>query len=529
MENKRTESVRSELERSRTNHVIRNLIMSVLNIIVGTIMPFMVRTLTIKYLGSEYMGLNNVCSSILYAINATDLGVSGAFAYKLYKPVAEKNTDEICRLLNYYKKVYFAIGIIFAFAGLCFMPFFEYFINSDIPQGINVQVVFFIYLLNTVLGYITFAYKNILLAADQRKDCTLALATFSFVLIYGSQILLIVNKQYYLSVCALPIFTFVENILVDIVTKRMYPNYIPKGVISQKTKDEIKKDVFAVLVYRIRDISRNSFDSIVISSFAGLIVLSNYQNYYTIFNVPFLLLGICYTAFAPSIGNYALTHNKEQVFEIYRKSAFVQSVMAGWFAICYGVLIEDFIVDIWLSEQNKLPLNIALLFSVYIYLVGENYTLKTIRESVGLLNYGKQWALLEMIVNLTLNIVLMAYMGVTGVLCGTIFSMLFISIPAENYIVYRYYFKGMFIERLKMILCNLTWVAITVVISLFFCKMAPEQFLIKFIYKVFICILIPGLTLIILFFKNTDFLYIVNIIKNIVEKYIGKLGMNKDV
>ena len=506
------------MTKSRTNHVIVNLIMSFINIVVGTVLPFFARTLMIKILGSEYMGLNNFCSSILYAINATDLGVSNAFAYQLYKPMAEKDTDEICRLLQYYRKVYFIIGAVILAAGMCLMPFLRIFIESDIPQGVSIQLVFLLYLINTVIGYMTFAYKNVILTADQRKDLVSTLATISFVLIYGSQIILIITRHYYLSVCVLPVFTLLENIILNILVKKKYPSYTPKGKIAVETKNSIKKDIFAVLVYRIRDISRNSFDNIVISSFAGLVVLSNFQNYYCIFNVPFLLLGIFYTSTAPSIGNYAVSHDKNEVFQIYRKSAFIQSVVAGWFAICYGFLIRDFVGQIWLGEEYQLSVMVSLLFGVYIYLIGENNLLKTIRESIGLLNYGKQWAVLEMICNLILNVSLMAFMGIEGILCGTIISMLFISIPAENYIVYKHYFNGKFVERLKMIASNLLWIAVSSAIIVVLCMFAPETPMIKFIYKAGVCIIIPLLTLAVIFHKNEDFQYVINVLKSMIAK-----------
>lgn len=506
------------MEHSRTNHVIRNLIMSLVNIAVGAVLPFFVRTLMIKCLGSDYMGLNNFCSAILYALNASDLGVSSAFAYQLYKPMEEKNTEEIRVLLQFYRKVYAVIGICILAGGLCIMPFLGYFIKSDIPQGISIQFVFLLYLLNTVTGYLTFAYKNTLLTADQRRDWILGLSTLSFLFIYGSQMILILSGHYYLSVFALPFFTLFENILLSIITRKKYPMYFPKGQIAPDTRNLIKKDIFAVLIYRIRDISRNSFDNIVISTFAGLVVLSNFQNYYAIFNIPFLMLSIFSTSFAPSIGNYAVGHNKDEVFGIYRKSAFVQAAVAGWFAICYGFLIGDFVGNIWLGETYRLSPATAFLFAVYICLLGENYTLKTIRESVGLLRYGKQWALLEMISNLALNIGLMAYMGVEGILCGTIFSMLFISIPAENYIVYKYYFKGMFGARLKMIMEDIIWVSITSVIVFVLCNMQPADYIAGFIYKACICAVIPLVTLIVFFGRSKDFKYIINMIKSRIGK-----------
>ena len=107
----------------------------------------------------------------------------------------------------------------------------------------------------------------------------------------------------------------------------------------------------------------------------------------------------------------------------------------------------------------------------------------------------------------------MAYMGVEGILCGTIFSMLFISIPAENYIIYKHYFRGMFRERLRMILENVIWIVITVILVFLLMKVSPLTSIIGFIYKVCVCALIPFLTLFVIFRKSEDLRYIVNMIK----------------
>ena len=141
------------MQENRTDYVIRNLIYSLINSAIGTVMPFFVRTFTIYYLGSEYMGLNNLCTSILYVLNAADLGLANAFAFRLYKPMAQKDTDEVCRLLNFYKKVYTTIGLAILGMGLCLMPFLQHLIKGDLPKGINIYVVFFIYLVNSAISY----------------------------------------------------------------------------------------------------------------------------------------------------------------------------------------------------------------------------------------------------------------------------------------------------------------------------------------------------------------------------------------
>lgn len=496
---------------NRANYVIRNLISSLANTVVGTIFPFLVRTVTIKYLGSECMGLNNLCTSILYVLNAADLGIANAFAYRLYKPVAEQNTEEICRLLNLYRKVYFAIGTFIFFAGMCLIPFLNCFISQDLPDGINIYFVYFLYLLNSAISYMTFAYKNLIFTATQRRDYSSIITTICFLVLYGTQIVFIITGHYYFSVCMLPICTILENIIRNMVAKRKYPLYFPKGNVSLEVKRSIKSDVLAVAVYKFRDISRNTFDSIVISTFAGLVTLSNYQNYYTIFSVPNLLFQIVYGSTVPSMGNFVATESVNDTYKVYKKNIFIQTFFAGWFAICYGFLIQDFIV-IWLGSEYRLSNLLALFFAIYIYLTGENYVVRLIRESAGLWNYGRRCAVVEMILNLVLNVVFMKIFGVEGIILATITSMLLVTIPMENYIVYKHYFMGKFTDRCKMAGANMMWLVITALLVWGLLQFTPDIYVLSFCYKVFVCMIIPPITLIVGFHQTEEFRYIKHVI-----------------
>lgn len=108
---------------NRTENTVRNIIFGFINKVLIMVFPFFIRTIIIQKLGSEYLGLNSLFTSILQVLNLTELGFSSAIVFSMYKPLAEKDTDTICALMNLYKKIYRIIGIIILIIGLLVMPF----------------------------------------------------------------------------------------------------------------------------------------------------------------------------------------------------------------------------------------------------------------------------------------------------------------------------------------------------------------------------------------------------------------------
>ncbi|MGN0716955.1 MAG: hypothetical protein ACI4LU_04395, partial [Treponema berlinense] len=175
----------------------------------------MIRTVLIKKIGIEYAGLNSLFSSILQVLNLTELGFASAVVYSMYKPIAEDDKDTICALLNFYKRVYFIIGLVILALGTAVMPFLPHLIRGNIPQDINIYVLYSIYLVNTSLSYLLFGYKNSLLNAHQRRDVISNILTITQGLMNICQLIILVTiKNYYLYVLMMPIFTVLNNVMV---------------------------------------------------------------------------------------------------------------------------------------------------------------------------------------------------------------------------------------------------------------------------------------------------------------------------
>ena len=89
----------------------------------------------------------------------------------MYEPMAENDDKKICALLNLYKKTYRIIGVIILVAGLAILPFLNYFVNGSVPNNINLQILFVIYLLNNLVGYFFICIQTGIIYCSSESGC----------------------------------------------------------------------------------------------------------------------------------------------------------------------------------------------------------------------------------------------------------------------------------------------------------------------------------------------------------------------
>lgn len=233
---------------ARSQNASRNVVYGVILRLYHMIVPFLLRTIMIYALGMEYVGLNSLFTSVLSVLNLAELGVGSAMVYSMYKPIADDDAQKICSLMNLYRTYYRIIGLVILVAGLIILPFIPNLINGNVPDNINVYILYVINLSATVLTYWLFAYKNCLLNAHLRNDVISKISIVVSTFTYGLQILvLILTKNYYLYIIVMLLMNAVNNVVTSIIVDKMYPNYSARGKLD---KQEIKnvnnriKDLF---------------------------------------------------------------------------------------------------------------------------------------------------------------------------------------------------------------------------------------------------------------------------------------------
>ena len=80
---------------SRTVKTFKNASMGIVCQIATLITNFATRTLFIKFLGADYLGINGLFGNILTMLSLSELGFSSAIVYNLYKYLAKKDEEKI--------------------------------------------------------------------------------------------------------------------------------------------------------------------------------------------------------------------------------------------------------------------------------------------------------------------------------------------------------------------------------------------------------------------------------------------------
>lgn len=454
----------------------RNIVWGIVNRIFAFLIPFLMRTILIRILGSEYLGLDSLFTSILQMLNIAELGFSAAVVFSMYKPIALGDQDKVCALLNLYRTAYRIIGAVILTVGLLLSPLLPLLIKGHVPSGLNLYILYFIFLGNTVIGYWMTAYKKSLLSANQREDLnTNANTIFTFAKAVMQILVVVVSQNYYLYLVMMPFATIAENLYIAWLTRRLFPQYVCRGQLDRNSRRDIGKRISGLMIRKICQVSRNSMDNIIISAYLGLSQVTIYGNYYTILYGVHTLLECITKAMAASVGNKIVVSDVEKNHEDMLRFTFMYMWIASICAVCLLVVFQPF-MRLWMGERLMLPDTAVILLCLYLYILCMGDVRSVYVTSAGLWWEGRYRSAAEAASNIVLNILLGKYFGVSGIVVATVLSILIIDFGYGTTIVYRHYFKNGKIHTfyLQHLFCAVVTAA-TAFIVFMICRMIPDS------------------------------------------------------
>lgn len=506
----------------RAKNATRNIISGVALKLYQLIAPFIIRTIMIYLLGVEYVGLNSLFTSILQVLNLAELGVGAAMVYSMYRPIAEDDDTTICALLRLYKIYYRVIGIIVLVAGIIIMPFVPKLISGDIPDGINVFVIYGLNLAATVISYWLFAYKNSLLTAHQRTDVinkiTILVTTIQYIL---QILILVVFKNYYVYLVITLVSQAMLNIVTAILANKMYPSYKPEGKLSKEAVKSINRRVGDLFTSKLGGIIVNSADTIVISAFLGLSILGVYNNYYYIMNAVLGFVTVIFTACTAGIGNSLIVDTEEKNLKDLNKLTFLIAWIGCFCCSCFLCLYQPF-MKIWVGEQYLLSFDCVVCFVIYFYIRILNQVLIVYKDAAGMWHEDRFRPLCTALANLIMNVVLVQFIGIYGVLLSTVLSTLFIGMPWVIHNLFTVVFKcgrREYIRNILLYTVATVFLCVVTYLSYSFIPISNDIFLI-IIGLLFSCI-IPNVAFVLIFKKAAVFRDMIILIDNICGRKIS--------
>lgn len=515
---------------NRTKNASRNIAFGLIQRVYQLLVPFAMRTAMIYWFGVEYLGLDGLFTSILSVLNLAELGVGSAMVYSMYKPVAEDDHTAICALMKLYKTYYRMIGLVVLIGGLIICPFVPKLISGDLPTGLNVYILFLLNLVATVLSYWLFAYKNSLLQAYQRVDVVSKVTMVVNTVRYALQfVLLFIFHDYYIYLIVTLVSQAGINICTAIVVDKMFPNFKAEGEIDKQEKKAINHRIRDLFTAKLGSVVVNSVDTLVISAFLGLTVLAVYQNYYYIITALLSIVNILIYSCTSGIGNSIITETKQKNLNDLKTFTLIISMVSCFCMACLLNIYQPF-MKIWVQKENLMFAYPAVIcFSVYFFIVEINTLLNSYKDAAGIWHEDRFRPLVTAVVNLALNVIMVQFWGVYGILLSTVISMLLIGMPWLLVNIFTTIFeKNMMKEYLKKLFGYILATTICAVISTLICQFIGLQGITAILINAMICAVMTGMTFGLLFRKSDEFQRGLNIINRItayrfrLSKFVGK-------
>jgi len=472
------------------------------------VLAFISRTVFIKTLGAEYLGLNGLFSSILTSMSLAEMGIGAAIAYALYKPIAEEDREVIKSILAFYRKCYFFIGVFIIAVGCLLIPFLPYLIKDDITIPVNIYSVYICFLANSVIGYF-FAHKRMIIEETQNKYITASIDFIVNTIVTIAQIFIVWQlKDFMLFLYVKILGTIINYILVLIIADRKFPYIKEKAIaLPSSVRKGIWSNVSILFFRKLGDVIVLGTDSIIISAFVGIETVGFYLNYTLIVSVVAIFCGLFITGADASIGNAIATLAKKELYAVFRKISFLIFCIGGVSAVCLVNLLNPFI-ELWIGKDYLLSDSVVyVIVANFFFMLNRNLVL-VFRHNAGVFRPDMYKPFIEIVFTLSLSIFLVRIYGVLGVLIGILANTFCICVWIEAFIAHKHVFATSMSKYLKMYAVQALALLLSCGLSLY-----ANSFVEAFIGKMAISILIAASVYFLVFFHTDEFKYFVDLVK----------------
>lgn len=421
----------------RTAMSIRNASATFFNRGLTLILNFIGRTVFLQCLSAEYLGLSGLFGNIFSVISLCELGFGAAITQSLYKPMAKGDEYEVCRIMNYFNKVYSIVAFVTAVSGIAVMPFLDNLVgHGEIP---NLKIVYLLFLFHSVVSYL-FAPKRTLIVCDQRLYVVTLLRTLFSVIILAFQIAVLKStKDYCLYIAVRIFFLAVEGFITEVYAQKKYSFLDRKLYVAKEYKNKIHQKVKALILHKFGAIMNNSTDSILISYFLGLECMGMYSNYALIITSVGTLIDIVMSSVSASVGNLGATSNKKNSEKVMRELYFLNF----WLLTCCTAVLmctANSLIRLWLGEDMLFGTGFLVVVVSCFYFSCVRDPVQIFLQAYGIFEPTRFMNPIRAFVNITVSCLLIKKYGIIGVFSGTLISTITVPLWYEVKMLYKYGF-----------------------------------------------------------------------------------------
>lgn len=445
----------------RKKKLILNTITSFSNQIITMICGFILPKLLLENYGSEVNGLVSSITQFLGFITFMELGIGAVVQSALYKPLSNKNEDEISKIIISAERFFKKLSVIMVIYTIILAILYPIITKSNFGYLYSSSLIVVISISALAQYYFGITYQ-LLLNADQKSYVQNIIQIISLIINTIATVLLIRRgNSIQIVKLATSIIYILRPLAMILYVKKNY--HINKDIVLD---EEPIKQKWNGLAQHLASVILNSTDIVVLT------LLSSLKNVsiYTIYNLVVIgvkqIITSLTNGMASLLGNMLARKEIDLLNKTFDKLEFLIHFMVVLSFTCTGLLIIPFVQ---VYTKNISDINyIVPTFAYLITLAQAAYCLR-LPYNIMVLAAGhyKQTqlsAIIEMIINVFLSVLLVIKFGLIGVAIGTFIAMayrtVYLALYLKNNII-----KRKFRNFIKHIIIDLIIVFISILMT----------------------------------------------------------------
>ena len=432
----------------KTKKPALNIITDVIPLIIVSILGIFKVKLFINYLGNETFGLYNLFSNIMVYVSLVDGGLASAVLFSLYKPNMEGDRKKFNALLSGAFKTFSKIGMI-VFGIAFIVSFFVIFFIKNSPFDYwYIVLTFLLFSLSNVLAYFFVPYNALLEVKEKKYLYNLTMQGGQIVLSILEIVMLVMGFKFGYILLMHSIVKLLTHLIEVIICKKEFPD----ATVFAKEKDySFKEHLPSLIFHKICGLVSSNIDTIIISSFLGLNYVAIYSAYNYIVNMMKNILGKLSSSMTAIIGNI-LVKSKEQTYDLFLEFSSMLFFIAIIICIPLTLAINGFI-DIYYEAKIDTSFLIAFSFCLILFSFIIKQCTTVFVTAGGLYKQTRTAAMVDALINLVLSLTLIHFIGISGVLLATAFSVFIAEYFIKTIVIHKNIFnkssKYFFIKNIK--------------------------------------------------------------------------------
>lgn len=429
---------------NRNKMIVLNGVIVTFTTLLNAILGMVEVSLFLKYYGSTVNGLIQTGNQVLNYVALIEAGLSAAFLYKMYKPMADNDYRSLSGLYVGFRKSMSHVVNMMLLVSIIVSGIYPLLIKSSNLGYFNMLSIFILLSFKVILPYkVTMVPKYMIVLKEQKYKAEF-ISGFSRAGTYMAEILLLVIASrlkfdmpiQLLLLCTVGI-SLLTGIWFEFSMRKLYGNSINNNAEPNITPNKMSKDI---LVHNISRMVFSSTDNIIISTLGTLDAVTIYSSYNMIVGQVTELAQKFMDGATASMG-IKIAHHDDNSYNVYREMISGSLWLGGILCTVFAIMINDFI-DLWIGSQYCVSEFNTLLFAMVLYCGIILPCVQVARNACGLYKESRNFTVLQAALNLGITIALVPNLGITGALLGTVIARIAITIPCNYYLVDKMVFTG---------------------------------------------------------------------------------------